>query len=214
MLCIVNGHLGGHLETVFLGLTSKLLSASPSNKRSRDKLYTWWFFLFQSWMVKYVQEGWVKCSQAGCWIESQHLQLLYRPDLRPWLWVAKPKKNLSTLQPLIRSKNEDTNKKTTLLQITLCGQISPITKEENTPLSPIICIHCLQLDLFWFFFYPAQACSYWLFTLQLNRSLFKFHWLLNAKSCISCGILVSGIRARGVILEHMENMEMFSCSPT
>ena len=122
-------------------------------------------------------------------------------------------------KPLTRSKNEDTSKITTLLQSTLCGQISPIKKEENTPLSPIVCIHCLQLDLFWFFFYPAQACSYWLFTLQLNRSLFKFQWLLNAKSrqgqgCKSCGILVSGIQAGGVILEHMENMEMFSCSPT
>ena len=35
-----------------------------------------------------------------------------------------------------------------------------------------------------------------------------------AQGCISCGILVSGIRARGVSSEHMENMEMFSCSPT
>ena len=31
---------------------------------------------------------------------------------------------------------------------------------------------------------------------------------------ISCGILVSGIGARGLSSEHMENMEMFSCSPT
>ena len=35
-----------------------------------------------------------------------------------------------------------------------------------------------------------------------------------AQGCINCGILVSGIRARGVSSEHMENMEMFSCSPT
>ena len=34
------------------------------------------------------------------------------------------------------------------------------------------------------------------------------------QGCISCGILVSEIRARGVSSEHMENMEMFSCSPT
>ena len=34
------------------------------------------------------------------------------------------------------------------------------------------------------------------------------------QGCISCGILVSGRRARGVSSEHMENMEMFSCSPT
>ena len=34
------------------------------------------------------------------------------------------------------------------------------------------------------------------------------------QGCISCGILVSGIRACGVSSEHMENVEMFSCSPT
>ena len=38
--------------------------------------------------------------------------------------------------------------------------------------------------------------------------------ILIIQGCISCGILVSGVRARGVSLEHMENMEMFSCSPT
>ena len=31
---------------------------------------------------------------------------------------------------------------------------------------------------------------------------------------ISCGILLSGTGARGVSSEHMENIEMFSCSPT
>ena len=34
------------------------------------------------------------------------------------------------------------------------------------------------------------------------------------QGCINCGILVSEIQARGVSSEHMENMEMFSCSPT
>ena len=34
------------------------------------------------------------------------------------------------------------------------------------------------------------------------------------QGCINCGILLSGIQARGVSSEHMENMEMFSCSPT
>ena len=38
--------------------------------------------------------------------------------------------------------------------------------------------------------------------------------ITSIQGCISCGILVSGIRARGVSSEHMENMEMFSCSPT
>ena len=38
--------------------------------------------------------------------------------------------------------------------------------------------------------------------------------LFLVQGCISCGILLSGIRARGVSSEHMENMEMFSCSPT
>ena len=40
----------------------------------------------------------------------------------------------------------------------------------------------------------------------------QFIW--SKQGCISCGILVSGIGARGVSSEHMENMEMFSCSPT
>ena len=51
--------------------------------------------------------------------------------------------------------------------------------------------------------------------LGLERS----HWFPSAlrsdkQGCISCGILVSGIGARGVCSEHMENMEMFSCSST
>ena len=63
--------------------------------------------------------------------------------------------------------------------------------------------------------------------LSLNLNLGNFldiklqvpQWLLivvsvSGQGCISCGILVSGIRARGVRSEHMENMEIFSCSPT
>ena len=48
------------------------------------------------------------------------------------------------------------------------------------------------------------------------REMFFFtvQWSMNHQGCISCGILVSGIRAHGVSSEHMENMEMFSCSPT
>ena len=38
--------------------------------------------------------------------------------------------------------------------------------------------------------------------------------LSQVQGCISCGILLSGTGARGVSSEHMENMEMFSCSPT
>ena len=34
------------------------------------------------------------------------------------------------------------------------------------------------------------------------------------QGCINCAILLSGIGARGVSWEHMENMEIFSCSPT
>ena len=34
------------------------------------------------------------------------------------------------------------------------------------------------------------------------------------QGCIICSILPSGMGARGVSLEHVENMEMFSCSPT
>ena len=36
----------------------------------------------------------------------------------------------------------------------------------------------------------------------------------NSQGCINCAILLFGIGARGVSSEHMEKMEMFSCSPT
>ena len=39
-------------------------------------------------------------------------------------------------------------------------------------------------------------------------------WVTDMQGCINCAILLSGIGARGVSSEHMENMEMFSCSPT
>ena len=44
--------------------------------------------------------------------------------------------------------------------------------------------------------------------------LFKNNTVDSRQGCISCGILLSGTGARGVSSEHMENMEMFSCSPT
>ena len=34
------------------------------------------------------------------------------------------------------------------------------------------------------------------------------------QGCINCAILLSGVGAHGVSSEHMENMEMFSWSPT
>ena len=37
---------------------------------------------------------------------------------------------------------------------------------------------------------------------------------IDSQGCINCGILLFGVQARGVGSEHMENMEMFSCSPT
>ena len=52
--------------------------------------------------------------------------------------------------------------------------------------------------------------------LQIEQNLAHFNQFQNTlgsgQGCISCGILVSGIRAREVSSEHMENMEMFSCS--
>ena len=51
-------------------------------------------------------------------------------------------------------------------------------------------------------------------TKALQSNYYQISFLKCDQGCISCGILVSGIRARGVSSEHMENMEMFSCSPT
>ena len=44
--------------------------------------------------------------------------------------------------------------------------------------------------------------------------MFVFFCICVLQSCINCAILLSGLGARGVSSEHMENMEMFSCSPT
>ena len=70
-------------------------------------------------------------------------------------------------------------------------------KRTDTPSS----IHTISM------FEPNAVSDLWIFGFaQIHRK--------QQQGCISCGILVSGIRARGVSSEHMENMEMFSCSPT
>ena len=61
-----------------------------------------------------------------------------------------------------------------------------------------------KADCLW---HIVQECRHIVFNLA-HVSLAK------SQGCISCGILVSGIWARGASSEHMENMEMFSCSPT
>ena len=47
-----------------------------------------------------------------------------------------------------------------------------------------------------------------------NRLIRQNHSKLHIQGCINCAILLSGIGARGVSSEHVENMEMLSCSPT
>ena len=64
-------------------------------------------------------------------------------------------------------------------------------------------------QVFAFFYVEHRRCD-------IVKKQYKIQ-LFNTQGCISCGILVSGIRARGISSEHMENMEnieMFSCSPT
>ena len=87
-------------------------------------------------------------------------------------------------------------------------------------------------------FFVKQKLSFWELSLCKNLFIFYDPWLdhvllyfqsvsltgliknllklyyIQGHGCINCGILVSRIRARGVSSEHMENMEMFSCSPT
>ena len=48
----------------------------------------------------------------------------------------------------------------------------------------------------------------------LNAHSSSYSCACLVQGCINCAILLSGIGARGVSSEHMENMEMFSCSPT
>ena len=59
---------------------------------------------------------------------------------------------------------------------------------------------------------PNSSLNYSL--VHTNKMAVQLSHTYYDQGCISCGILVSGIRARGVSSEHMENMEMFSCSPT
>ena len=62
-------------------------------------------------------------------------------------------------------------------------------------------------DIFW---QPLEAS----FAIGRRRLIFSSFWQLLNQGYISCGILVYGMQARGVSSEHMENMEMFFCSPT
>ena len=56
-----------------------------------------------------------------------------------------------------------------------------------------------------------SPCSNWKTD---NNETIRWYRHGHKQGCISCGILLSGTWARGVSSEHMENMEMFSCSPT
>ena len=49
---------------------------------------------------------------------------------------------------------------------------------------------------------------YWMITLITNGTP------TTTQGCINCAILPSGMGTRGVSSEHVENKEMFSCSPT
>ena len=50
--------------------------------------------------------------------------------------------------------------------------------------------------------------------LMMTDVMMAIEMIIREQGCISCGVLVSRIRARGVSSEHMENMKMFSFSPT
>ena len=87
--------------------------------------------------------------------------------------------------------------------------------------SSFLQINCLILALSRMRVCCKSLQTYCLQRCQLLIACGRFLALRQAKTrvragqgCISCGILVSGIGARGVSSEHMENMEMFSCSPT
>ena len=82
----------------------------------------------------------------------------------------------------------------------------------------VLLVHFLRhsvLDFYHTYWYNATMCVVLHCIFAIVNIKKRKVWTLQKESfCISCGILVSGIRARGVSSEHMENMEMFSCSPT
>ena len=49
---------------------------------------------------------------------------------------------------------------------------------------------------------------------DIRTVLMQVIFFINEQGCIICAILPSGMGARGVSSEHVENMEMFSCTPT
>ena len=64
-----------------------------------------------------------------------------------------------------------------------------------------------------FFFWsdPSPIIVYPCHSLTHSLLFSRLDW---CQGCIICSILPSGMGARWVSSEHMENMEMFSCSPT
>ena len=60
----------------------------------------------------------------------------------------------------------------------------------------------------------ADNTMQWRMNIGEERESTRVESVAERQGCISCGILLSGTGARGVSSEHMENMEMFSCSPT
>ena len=54
----------------------------------------------------------------------------------------------------------------------------------------------------------------WHKKVPIFNALLAKTWILGLQGCIICSIIPSGMEAREVSSEHVENMEMSSCSPT
>ena len=62
--------------------------------------------------------------------------------------------------------------------------------------------------------YPPSHKNLHTLYVGFNKTAFHFSKVTSDQGCIIRSILPSGMGARGVSSEHVENMEMFSCSPT
>ena len=106
----------------------------------------------------------------------------------------------------------------TILDNRLDGTIARELTFRSWELAGLLLVHCVM-----------RSISYWAQGLflgpnylipvpdrtKVSRMRCKSMRMRNVdQGCISCGILLSGTGARGISSEHMENMEMFSCSPT
>ena len=89
----------------------------------------------------------------------------------------------------------------------------PFTVQDCSVCGPVEEETCIHLTERIEFDHPNLSC---IFDPNIHHAAVQNRLLCldEDQGCINRSILPSGMGARGVSSEHVENMEMFSCSPT